>query len=510
MLNIKTPAFLLLIIMGSSSLRAQDSLSLFKVIVNQYDTERNFKAILYNNPASMANYSNYSFSEFGIGYHDENKKVYRQQLGNGDKGLTAEAGSFQKLKTNRYVWGTAGYQNLKTDQVRWNETLDYERISPYIAADSVGGHLKTERYHFSGGYLQKINRWSVAGEMSYLAQMGYRTRDPRLKSTTSDLRIRAGINYNVFKKYEVGIFGEFSKYTQNSSITFQSALGRAYTYQMTGLGASNYLFNGGTYPNSTYEEFAYKGGLQILGNGGKDFYISVAAGTSNNIKAYINSSSSNLFNDLSELKNETFELEGAKFFNLKEKHRIGISANFSSSVKTGSEYGYSLNTASLTQIFKRTAYRKENYTASVKGFYQYTGDHFSFSATPFYGYEEIKERRLYPNAGQKFTYSYIGLNIDYKQQIKENQILTLQPYFSKRIANKSVNALVATGNNAVDAWILQDYTFQASDMILLGTSLRYDFALKKLPSFFVSTQYQLQNIQKNNNHFIGASIGITF
>lgn len=510
MLNTKTSAFLLLISLGSCSLKAQDSLGLFKVISNQYNLERNFKSAFYDNLAFMSGYGNDSFSEFGIGYNAEHKKVYRQQLGNGNKGLTVNAGSFQKLRSNRYVWGTAGYESLKTDLVRWNETLDYERISPYIVADSVGGQLKTERYHFAGGYLQKINRWSVAGEVSYLAQMGYRARDPRMKSTTSDLKIKAGVSYNVFRKYDVGLFGEFNKYTQNTSITFQSALGRAYTYQMTGLGFSNYLFNGGTYPNSNYEEFAYRGGLQISSDGGKDFYISATAGTSNNIKAYINSSSSNSFNDLSELRNEIFRLEGAKFFNLKNKQRTGISANFSQSVKSGSEYGYSLNTTSLTQIFKRTTYRKENYIATLKGFYQYTGNQFSIAATPFYGYEEIKERRLYPIAGQKFIYSHIGLNIDYKQQIKKNQILTFQPYFSKRIANKSVNALAATGNGAVNEWIFQDYTVQACDIIQVGTSLRYDFTVNKLPSFFVSIQYQLEKIQNNNNNFIGASTGIIF
>lgn len=506
----KTSLYLLLISLSSFSVKAQDSLSLFKTINNQYNVERNFKTQYYYNPASMSGYSSSSFSEFNVGYHDSDKKVYRQQLGNGDKGLTVEAKSFQKLKPNRYVWGSASYQNLKTDLVRWNESLDYDRVAPYITADSVGGKLNLERYQFAGGYVQKMNRWTVAGQISYLAQMGYRTKDPRMKSTTSDLRVNAGVNYNIFKQYEVGVFGEFSKYTQNNSITFQSLLGRPYTHQMTGFGASNYLFNGGQYPNANFEEFAYKGGLQISNKQGRDFYIQAAIGHSNNIKGYVNSPSSNLFNDLSELKNETFEIEGAKFFDLNEKHRIGLLANFNSSVKTGSENGYSLNTASLTQIFKRKSYRKEDYVTTIKGFYQYNQDHFSITATPFYGYEEIKERRLYPNSGQKFEYSYFGINADYKQQIKENQVLSFQPYFSKRIVNKSINALTATGNAAVDEWIFQDYLFQASDITTLGASLRYDLKLKKLPAFFVSVQYQSQKIQEKNNNFAGASIGITF
>ncbi len=508
MLTTKKSFYLLLLSLSSLSIYAQDSLSLYSKIANQYQVERNFKTQFYYNPASMSGYSSTSFSEFEVGYHSRNEKIYRQQLGDGDEGLTIEAKSFQKLKPNRFVWGSASYQNLKTGHVKWNETLDYDRTAPYLAADSVGGKLNLERYQFSGGYLQKLNRWTLSGQIGYLAQLGYRSRDPRLRSTTSDLKINAGLNYNVFREYEVGIFGEFNKYTQNNSINFQSLLGRPYVYQMTGFGYSNYLFNGGTNPAATYEEFGYKGGVQISNKQGKDFYLQAFIGRSKNLKSYRDSG--NTYFDLSDLENENYEFEAAKFFSVNEKHRIGLLANYTGSVKTGSEFGYSLNTTSMTQIFKRKSYRKEDYITSVKGFYQYSQDHFTLAAVPFFGYQEVKERRLYPNSGQKFVYSYFGINIDYKQQIKENQILTIQPYFSQRMVNKTINAIANTGNAAIDEWLLQDYNFQASDIFTLGTSLRYDFKLEKLPAFFVSVEYQSQKIQKKNNNFVGATLGITF
>lgn len=508
MLTIKKSFYLLLIILGSLSVKAQDSLSLFKTINNQYNVERNFKTQFYYNPASMSGYSSTSFSEFNVGLHNKDDKAYRQQLGSGEKGLTVEAKSFQKLKPNRYFWGSASYQNVKVENVKWNETLDYDRVAPYITSDSVGGKLNLERYQFAGGYLQKTNRWTFAGQVSYLAQLGYRARDPRVRSTTSDLRVNAGVNYKVFREYEIGVFGEFNKYTQNTSLTFQSSLGRPYVYQMVGLGHSNNLFNGGTQPASTFEEFGVKGGLQIFNKEGKDFYLQASIGTANNVKSY--NDAGNTFYDISDLVDENYQIEGAKFFDLNQKHRIGLLANFTSSVKTGSEYGYSLNMVSMTQIFKRQAYRRENYVSTIKGFYQYNKDRFSITATPFYGYEEIKERRLYPNTGQKFEYSYFGINADYKQEIKGNQVLSFQPYFSKRVINKSINALSTTGNAAVDGWILQDYQFQSSDITTIGASLRYDLKLEKLPAFFVSAEYQSQKIQEKNNNFVGASIGITF
>lgn len=507
MLHTKT-FFCLLMIGVSFNIKAQDSLSLFKTLNNQYNQERDFKNNFYYNPASMSGYSTSSFSEFSVGYQDNKENAYRQQLGNGSKGLMIKAQSFQKLKPNRSVWGSASYQNLKMSSVKWNETLDYERIAPYITSDSVGGKLNLERYQFAGGYLEKMGRWTVAGQINYSAQMGYRSKDPRLESKTSDLRINAGVNYRIFREYEAGVFGEFNKYTQNNSIQFQSLLGRPYVYLMSGLGFSNYLFNGGTRPTNTFEEFAYKGGIQISNKQGKDFYLQAIIGKANNIKSY--NDGSNTYNNISDLKNEEFKLEGAKFFNINEKHRIGLLAGYTSSRKTGSEYGYSMNTSIMTQIFKREAYRRDNHTATVKGFYQYNQERFSITAVPFFGYEEIKERRLYPNSGQKFVYSYLGLNADYKQQINNNQMLTFQPYFYKRMVNQSINALSTTANLAVDEWVLQDYMFQASDINAFGAVLRYDFKLDKLPAFFVSAQYQTQKIQEKNNNFAAASIGITF
>ncbi|MFC7348827.1 DUF6850 family outer membrane beta-barrel protein [Chryseobacterium zhengzhouense] len=510
MINLKHSLLLLVTAFATISIKAQDSISLYKKINNQYSIERNFINQFYYNPAAMSGYSSSSFSEFKVGYHNEDKKIFRQQLGAGENGLSINANSYLKLNSKTAVWGNAGYQNLKKKTFRWNENLDYERIAPYVTADSVGGNLNLERYFFEGGLSQKLNdRWTAGGEINYTAQLGYRTRDPRLRTTTSDLNINAGANYRVFRQYEIGLFGTFNKYTQNSSLNFQSILGKPFVYQMVGLGISNYFFSGGINPSQTFEEFGYRGGIQISNKQGKDFYIQLSAGRSNNIKSHSDTGTSTSF-EISELENKNLQFEGAKFFNLGEKHRIGLLGNYIAIVRTGSEYGYSVNTNATELIFKRQSYRSENFSGSIKGLYQYSEENFNVSVSPFFGYEEIKERNLYPNSGQKFEYSYFGLNANYRQQINSSQMISIEPYFSKRMVNKSINALATLGNIAINSWILDDFNFQASDISTFGASLRYDIKLEKLPAFFVSVQYQSQKIQKKNNNFVGASLGITF
>ncbi|MDN3691490.1 hypothetical protein QWZ06_04085 [Chryseobacterium tructae] len=78
------------------------------------------------------------------------------------------------------------------------------------------------------------------------------------------------------------------------------------------------------------------------------------------------------------------------------------------------------------------------------------------------------------------------------------------------MVGNSVNALTTSGYSSVDAWIMEDHIFQASDITTFGAAVRYDFKLKKLPAFFIGAQYQSQKIQKKNNNFAAANIGITF
>lgn len=509
MTKLKNSFYLLPLAFASMVLKGQDNISLFKKINNQNNIERTLKNQYYYNPASMSDYSSTSFSEFSVVYFQNEDKIYRQQFGSGDKGLKVKASSYQKFKKNRSIWGSASYQNTKTGIIKWNENLDYNRITPYSTADSLGGKLKIERYFFEGGFVQEKEKWTYSGKVSYLAQLGYRSKDPRLNSITSDLSINAGVNYKIYKSYKIGVFGEFNKYTQNNKLSFQSLLGRPFVYEMVGFGNSNNLFNGATSSSSTFEEFGYKGGLQLSNKEGKDFYLQASVGNSKNAKTSNAVTSSSY--DTSDLINENYTIEGAKFFNIKNQHKIGLIAQFYNATKTGSEYGYSSNSStSMSPIYKRKSYRKENLNATLKGYYQFQKDDFSIAVSPFYGFEEIKERRLYPNSGQKFTYNYFGISADYQKTITKTQIFTLQPYFSKRKVNKAIKAFNSVGNQSIDAFLLQDFIYQASDITSFGANARYDFKLEKLPAFFVSASLQSQNIQNENNNFVEFGAGITF
>lgn len=498
----------LLILLSSYFTSAQDSLSLFQNSKNQYDSERNFKQSIYYNPAIMLDYSSFSTSELYVGYFSQKDEVYRMQNGADKKGFGVYTNSYQKLGSNKALWGSASYQNLKTKNIKFNENLDFSRIAPYSSSDSIGGDLEVERYQFLGGYSQKFKKITLGAQASYNAQLGARARDPRVNNTTSELNLRIGANYTFYKNFEIALFTEGERYLQNSKIRFASKIGQPLVYQMTGLGFFNNLFSGGRSSLTTvHEEFGYKLGGEINHNKGKDFYILAQIGQSNMLKSY--NGSGNRYYDLANLEKEFVELEGAKFFQIYD-HRIGLKINYVSNKTTGKEYGYTNNTQLLEQIYKRLSFKKDETITSLSLFYSLNKTNFSLSAIPYVRLENIKEQRLHPYSGQKFDYSTIGFMIDYKHQLDQNQLITFRPFIHKKSVTSSKNVLATNSNPTINNWINKEFDYLSSDQTMFGANLRYDIKLEKIPAIFIETGFSQQIIQSKNNNFSTILVGITF
>ncbi|SHK72428.1 hypothetical protein SAMN05444371_3456 [Epilithonimonas mollis] len=485
---------------------AQDSLNLFKTLNNQYNVERMVTNKFYYNPANMPDYSSLSMSEFSLNYQSENKKIYLRQLGSGDTGLVVNTDSFKKLKSNSAVWGHASYSNINRKSSRYNENLDLERITPYVTLDSIGGNIDLETYHFSGGYAKKLNRFSLGISGTYKAQMASRSRDPRMKNTTSDLLFSTGINYRFYRNFQIGIFGDFNKYTQNSLVAFVNEVSFPIVYQSIGFGYDNYFFSNSL--DTQFEEIGYKIGGQITNQQGKDFYVLGTLSSSNNIKS-IKPKIGNRYYDTSDLENQRSYFEAAKFITF-QNNRFGLILNYDSEIRTGTEYGYTSNSDNTELIFKRKAYKKERYTTTFKALYQLSQKKYTFTAVPFFSYHEITDRRIYPFSGQKFHKYTVGLDLDLKVEINKDQVLTFRPSYSHRNISTAINALDKNVSSGKLEWINDDFSILASDSSTVGLFARYDFRIRNLPALFVSANWITQIITSKHNNFSALCLGITF
>ncbi len=491
----------------------KDSIPFFDQLKVQYNNERDFKNNFYYNPASKSDYSNSSFSEVNIGIKNASEKVYRDVMGKNASSYGLETSSYQSNSKTLSLWGAASYKNTKIKSLRFNETLDYDRISPYSVADSVASNLEVEQYHFLGGFSKKIKRFTIGLEGDYSAQLGARSKDPRNKTITSDLKVKFGTNYNFYKELEVGAFVEVDKYTQNNSIKFVSILGSPVVYQMNGFGYYNYLFSGGAQVGGSsietiYEQLGYEVGGQISNKKGKDFYIIGKFGSQNLTKATKGIVSS--FYDTTEVEDKQYLLEGAKFFSINPKQRIGIKLQYSYKKRLGSEYGYSNNTAVLEQVYKQKTFKRDDTTYRGELFYQLNASNVSFAIMPYLVYQEFVEKRLRPFNGEKWDAFTIGASVDLKIKLAEGNVFTLQPYISQKSVSNHISALNLGANNSINNWVESDYAFLSSNVTQFGSSFRYDLKLNKTPGFYVAFDWQNAKILEKNNNYTGFKIGVTF
>ncbi len=130
---------------------AQQKTELFEKIKQEH-SERIFYNEIFQNPALMYHFGTHQFSRVGICFQKNDDEVYRIQKPNEITNLNFFASSFLPISKTKTLWGSASYSSKNEKNIRWNETVDFDLIYPYITADEVGGDLKKEIYTFLGGY----------------------------------------------------------------------------------------------------------------------------------------------------------------------------------------------------------------------------------------------------------------------------------------------------------------------------------------------------------------------
>lgn len=211
---------------------------------------------VFLNPAMRGYSDSTSQTEVSVGYdYRHATSPMRLEQGDGHSRAFANVDAFlHKGKTT--LWGKACYSNGSTRNIQFCETSDFELLYPCLMADTVGGKSRQECYHFLGGFSYPLGRWNVAAEGSYTALMEYRTRDPRPKNLSGDLKARLAASFrlgNPYDGYVLGLSVGARKYKQTNEVKLYNEASVPTIYHLTGLGNDYYRFRGMN--TSTY----YKG-----------------------------------------------------------------------------------------------------------------------------------------------------------------------------------------------------------------------------------------------------------
>ena len=227
----------------------------------------------FENPAVRQWQMDVSISDVDVSYaHVDNvvSQGANPQLGSGEGVFSAGAQSYMKYKSST-LWGGASYDNGKQYDVVYNETADIGLIYPYVAADTIGGDIKLERYSFYGGYADHSGRWSWGGELRYTAGLYYRNVDPRPRNVTGLLDVKIGVGYRLLADYDLSAAFTLRRYTQSNDIDFKSEMGVDKIYHLTGLG-NHYNRFAGLGLNAHYGGYRYGGILTLFPRGRKGVF----------------------------------------------------------------------------------------------------------------------------------------------------------------------------------------------------------------------------------------------
>lgn len=212
----------------------------------------------YDNPAMNWFHYDHSLTELEAGGIFSDEEIpYQVEKGDGVRGLGFKASSYSRIDRNNVVWGEASYYNGRRRNVTWNENSDYDKIGPYVMADSLKGDIDFEHYLFDGGYARAIGRWTLGAEFRYRASLEYRKIDPRPRNLSAEISADAGASV-LLGPVRLGLSATAGRYRQNSTISYYNELGLNKTFQLTGLGSSYLRFDGARNA-ADYEGYSYGG-----------------------------------------------------------------------------------------------------------------------------------------------------------------------------------------------------------------------------------------------------------
>lgn len=213
---------------------------------------QNTDLLQYENPAVNWNRYTSSLSVVSGMYKTSRKGLSFMETGNGWDGGSFHAESYTKLGRQSAVWGNAVYRNGRRKSVKWNETLDYERVYPYVTADSIGGSMQEETHYFQGCFAEKRGKWSYGVQMTYRSESAFRTSDPRPKNDLGLIGGKIGGTLDVNPRSAVGLYGFAEKYNLTQSVQFMNPRGKKTLYHITGMG-TDYVRFAGDYGASVYK-----------------------------------------------------------------------------------------------------------------------------------------------------------------------------------------------------------------------------------------------------------------
>ncbi|RKD98555.1 DUF6850 family outer membrane beta-barrel protein [Marinifilum flexuosum] len=465
---------------------------------------------VWDNPAMLSHQYSKSFTDVSLAAKQwKANELHLIEEGDKQSSIDFDAFSFKRLKKS-FVYGRASYSKKNTNNIKWNTVSDYEKLAPYVVADTIGGKSYGENYYFEGIYsfIHRKNNYAI--QAKYRSAEEYRKLDPRPRTTISDLEIKLGGTRKINSKYTIGLYTGFQDYQQDHEIGARRPGTGIKIYYLRGLGISDENFStivtNSKSNSNIYEIKGYSVGTQLLPIGQTGWFQSFSYKKSKLELLKTVGSGYDIVNDLVSKK---FEFSLGRQYLLDQK-TCKVKAFASYEDKKGREFNYNHNRKLLSVLDKYSEsnvsggisgilfVKKEKYTTFYKTSLTYNYDNLEYKkSTSRNPKQEIEKLRLDLNAGRSFQFNESALNVKLAAVFDYcvgSELMTTSP--------------VAEGANK--GLVIPNYDFLSADKFLLGTDIRYDINTKKSYNIYTRLAYHQMMISGSKSQYgINLAIGLT-
>jgi hypothetical protein len=448
-----------------------------------FDTDiNNHIGMQWNNVSMIYFQPTVSFTDVSVGYKTfESGKYHIVQTGDMDNQFRFNATSNFRNKKSIY-FGNAIYNNGTQHNVRWNSVNDYNRVAPYIVADTIGGNFNYELYTFGGGFARKYGKIILGLKGKYTAKINYRTTDPRPKNTVSDLTLSAGVSSTVKDKYIVGLYIDYNNYDQDNKISNYREDNKNSVIYMRGFGLSELYFTG-TESNSS-NRYRIKGlnvGINLLPVKDKGFVFN-ASFSSNNL----NLENSYAYRTFAELSTTTFRSElGYKM----PKSSVRLSSEYKTG--TGKEFIY----LGVDLISKQNMLTNSSLLADLSYQYIKRASKLDYHITTTVAYSNESSEFKDPVAESNITSISGEIQSGVIKRFKKSALVAKLKLRYKSVTDSDLITTKQAVKTANSTMVIPNFNYLSADMLISGLSIRYDYNIKNNINLFVKTDLYAESFK---------------
>jgi len=457
-----------------------------------------FSSFIFKNPATKKYLYKESFWEINSKYKFDNKSVIVQD---GDKSSAYLFNTHSYLKkSDKLYYGDLRYRTGKKYNVKWCESSDYKRLSPYVIADSIGGDMNFEEYYFHGGFSKDNGSINYGFEAFYRAKYEYRLVNPRPKNIVSEYGLVMGLSFDLLDKHVLGFDLRYSNYKQDNEIKMFKNGEMQRFFIMKGLGYYNLSFSKSYRKLQVFHDIESLSASMQFFSKERDGLFANLSYKQSTLDQYLGD-----FNDLNMSQLRTYYI-GADIgysFNTNLYSKIYSSIENHSGYENVHEHLNSINYRLVT------VYNNYKSMETVLGnSYLFFFDNKEQNMTIDFSYKKSKQEYRSTKSFQDI--SNIKAMISYGV-CKKSFFTEVFLGYSKNISSELILADKMFVPNIKDEMILPNYKYLSSNKLLAGLTVNYNYRISIDKSLFFKGDYKMEYVENNDLYTnIELTAGIRF